>query len=147
MLHTITCIYTILFFATVLPFLPLSTNQFSDTYQQRGRGGWTLSPPQIHDFFCFFLLPFSRLLSYGRGATDPRQNISGNAIITFFAIYHAKHNCNFLVFCKALREINNHWEMVTKHWAEDMFDFYFFFSLITQNGMILSLDEFHFFLF
>jgi hypothetical protein len=86
MLYAITMYIYKLFFATFYLFTkpPPSTNQFSDTYQQRSRGGRILLPPQIYDSFCFF---YSRLLSFGRGATDPRQNAASGNADTFFCYY------------------------------------------------------------
>ncbi|PTB37483.1 uncharacterized protein TrAFT101_005634 [Trichoderma asperellum] len=94
----------------------------------------------------FFILPsLFTALELQSGSNRPQANAaSGNAVITFFFtlfFFHAKHKCK--VLSSARRYGNN--GNGTKHWAE-MFDFFsLLFLSITQNKMILSLDEFLFF--
>lgn len=96
----------------------------------------------------FFILPsLFTALELQSGSNRPQANAaSGNAVITFFFtlfFFHAKHKCK--VLSSARRYGNN--GNGTKHWAE-MFDFFsLLFLSITQNKMILSLDEFLFFFF
>jgi hypothetical protein len=129
--HTTTCIYTTLFFATFYLFtthhhqpINLATHINSEVEEA---GHYHRLKFMI--FFCFFSSCLFTALELWSGSNRPQAKRIRQCRYYFFCYLSCETQMQFLGLLQGVTGNQQPLGMVTKHWAEDMFDFFISFSL------------------